>query len=290
MVNYALPGMYELFNLNMKLMKNKKKYSECFLPNININAFYGNFQYCSWDGGRIFHTYKQTNLEQMKEIIEKYNNEFKIPIRYVFTNVLLKEKDCYNRFENILLEVAHSELNEIVINSPILENYIRKNYPKYNIISSTTKCLINIEKAKEELIKEYKFICLDFNLNHNKTFLENIPQELKPKTEFLVNAICESGCPTRKEHYRLNSFSTLNYGKVYKVDTCNLHDTTLDSINPSKNVITPKEIEEYYVPNGFTHFKLEGRSLSETENACNYVKYLVKPEHQLFILNKLLQK
>jgi hypothetical protein len=54
MINFALPGMYELKKLNSKLLLIKNNYPECFLENLSINAFYGNFQYCSWDGGRIF--------------------------------------------------------------------------------------------------------------------------------------------------------------------------------------------------------------------------------------------
>jgi len=47
----------------------------------------------------------------------------------------------------MVTEICENELNEIVINSPILEDYLRDKYPKYKFISSTTKCLTDINLA-----------------------------------------------------------------------------------------------------------------------------------------------
>jgi hypothetical protein len=49
--------------------------------------------------------------------------------------------------------------------------------------------------ALEELNKNYKFICLDINLNHNFTFLNGLNEDIKQKVEFLINPICAPGCP-----------------------------------------------------------------------------------------------
>ena len=115
-----------------------------------------------------------------------------------------------------MLELGKNYPNEIVINSPILEEYIKNNYPSYNIISSTTKCLTDSELVLKEIQKEnYKLICLDYNLNKNFTFLNSIPIEYRNKIELLANPICGLNCPNRKEHYRLNSLYNLNFGKEY---------------------------------------------------------------------------
>ncbi|MGN1342698.1 MAG: hypothetical protein ACI4VL_05760 [Bacilli bacterium] len=51
-------------------------------------------------------------------------------------------------------------------------------------------------EAKNEINNQnYKFICLDYNLNHNWTFLDSLNPEEKEKTEFLINPICGPGCP-----------------------------------------------------------------------------------------------
>ena len=39
---------------------------------------------------------------------------------------------------------------------------------------------------------------------------------------------------------------------------------------------------------GFSHFKLEGRTLSHSEVVGNYLKYMVKPEYQHYVMSLLL--
>lgn len=56
----------------------------------------------------------------------------------------------------------------------------------------------------------------------------------------------------------------------------------------STNNLSPKEIYNVYAPLGFQHFKLEGRTLSDIENACNYAWYLAKPEYQLYVIKMLI--
>ena len=105
----------------------------------------------------------------------------------------------------MVMKTIENEKNEIVVNNLELEAYIREHYPKFKIISSTTKCLNTPENSLKELHKDYKYVCLDYNLNKEWDYLNNIPESLKSKVEFLVNAICPSNCSNRKEHYRLNS-------------------------------------------------------------------------------------
>ena len=287
-IKFIIPNLYENYEQNIKFLTYFKEHPECFYDNIEIEAVYGNFQFCIWDGGRIFNSYRQSTKEEIISITDKYN-ELGITTRLVFTNTELKEKDYYNRFCNEILNICADKNTDIVINNEGLKNYIHNIYPSYNFISSTTKCL-NEQDLKEELNKDYKMVCLDYNLNKNKTMLESLNKKQRSKCEFLVNAICNPACPYRKNHYRLNSIFYLNYGKEYKMDGCNiiygiLHPTMINS----KNNLTIEEIKNYYIPNNFNHFKLEGRSLSWTENLCNYIRYMVKPEYQLYVITELLR-
>jgi hypothetical protein len=45
-------------------------------------------------------------------------------MRFVFTNSLITQEDCYDHFNNMVLEICHNEMNEVVISSPILCDYI----------------------------------------------------------------------------------------------------------------------------------------------------------------------
>jgi collagenase-like PrtC family protease len=66
-------------------------------------------------------------------------------LRFTFSNSLLEEKHIYDTYCNLIMEEADTGNNEVIVNSPILEQYLRENYPNYKYISSTTKCERNID-------------------------------------------------------------------------------------------------------------------------------------------------
>lgn len=291
MVNFMLPGMYEHAELNLRFIRLMKEHPEFFYEDVNIAAAYGNFQFCIFDGGRIFNDYRHTCIEEMEDIVKQYN-ELGVPVRLVFTNPEVKPKHFQNRFGQAMLKVCHNEMNEIVVNNEEFEKYLRENYPNFSFISSTTKCLNTPDKFNEELAKDaYKMICLDYNLNKNKKLLESIDKDSRDKCEFLINAICPPGCPNRKEHYRLNGLYSLSYGRPYATAGCPI---TFNTLHPdacqSHNNLTPEEIYTTYVPQGYVNFKLEGRTLGIMENLLNYVRYMVKPEYQFFVVDMMVNE
>lgn len=283
MINFIIPGLYEHYKINLILCQLLKFYPEMFYDDINISSVYGNFQFCTWDGGRIFENYSYTTKEEMEKIIKSFN-ELGVRTRYVFTSPTIIENEIYNRFNNLALALAETEnkFNEIVVNSPILENYILENYPNFNLISSTTKCLLDLNKVREEILNsKYSMVCLDYNLNKNIKFLNNLTYQEKEKVEFLVNAICPPGCPYRKNHYKLNGIFGKTYGKRYSMNGCMVDKSTLYPNNFYNNL----EIEDIYNyhKEGFFYYKLEGRSFDKYELVFNYLKYLVKPEYQAVV-------
>lgn len=292
MVNYSIPGLYEHHSLNFALLEMMRSNPEWFYDDIKIEACYGNFQFCLFDGGRVFQSYKQTTKEEIEEITNIYNHEFNIPIRLIFTSNQLKPEHYTDRFCNIVLEACSKYPNQIVLVDDKLKEYIESKYSNYQYISSTTKCIVSPKQFKEELARPDFFeVCLDYNLNKNFNLLDALNEEEKEKVEFLINAICPAGCPNRKEHYKLNSLMHLNYGKDYRVPSCPIVGSTIDpETMKSTNNLSPDEIYNIYAPKGFKHFKLEGRTLSDLENACNYVRYMVKPEYKYLVLQILLEK
>lgn len=199
-IKIAIPGLWPHFKLTQALINYMKNFPDHINPNVTIGAVYGVFPYCIWDGGRVFYKMHQSSLEEIVEI-RNYLKEQSIPLRLIFTNPILQEEHFYDRFSNLICKTCEDELNEIVVNNENLEKYLREKYPKYSFISSTTKCQ-NLKASLQEL-KNYKYVCLDYNQNHNSD-LKNLAQEDKDKIEFLCNAICPPGCPNRKEHYKLN--------------------------------------------------------------------------------------
>lgn len=286
-IGFAIPGLYTNHSINKVLLKLKDEYPNSFYDNIKIEAFFGNFQFCIWDGGRIFSNYSHATIEQVEEIREFYNDKYNIPIRFIYTNNQIQEKDLTDRFCNLVTGMCENGMNEIVINSPLLEKYLRETYPKYKFISSTTKCLKKSTDANDELNKNYFRVCLDYNLNYNLNFLKTLTEEQKEKTEFLVNAICAANCQNRAKHYKLNSIYSLNYGKDYFLDFCNIYGSNLypfDKQTQSRNQLDIQDILTTYKNLGFYHYKLEGRTFDPLSHFENCIKYLVKPEYQLFMI------
>jgi collagenase-like PrtC family protease len=282
-----IPGLYENFETNAYFCEILEEHPEYFYDNIKIGAVFGAFQFCIWDGGRIFDHPSHATQEEII-FIKNFFNSRNIPIRFTFTNNLIQKEDCYDHFNNLILKICENNLNEVIVNSPILEEYIRTNYPSYSFISSTTKCLTNLEEAKKELNNDnYKMVCLEYTLNHNKNFLESLTKEEKLKTEFLINAICPPNCVNRKEHYKLNSLFNLNYGKKYKMNYCGINGNGLDPDDKLVNSthLLADEIFNYYVPNGFYNFKIEGRTFNPLRHICSLVQYMVKPKYQIYVIS-----
>lgn len=286
-LGFAIPNMYEFFDLNKEMLRILQIHPEIKRDNIEFDAFYGTFQFSIWEGGRQFQSYIQTTLDQVQEI-KNYYNEQKIPIRFTYTNSQLKEEHLYDRFCNLVTKECENELNEIVVNSPLLEEYIKINFPKYKIISSTTKCIKNKEDIKKEIDNpNYSKICLDFNLNHSMNLLESFTQEQKNKIEFLINAVCGDGCEYRFQHYKLISSSNLSYCKPYKLQSCELYESNHYPQLNLKNQITINDIINIYAPLGFKHFKIEGRARPPISHIISCANYIIKPEYKDYFIEQL---
>ena len=67
-IGFALPNMYETFKLNQKIISLFEYENHIFYDDIVFDAFYGNFQYCIWEGGRIFPYYNIATLETVEKI------------------------------------------------------------------------------------------------------------------------------------------------------------------------------------------------------------------------------
>ena len=286
MKNFNIPGVSDHLVLNEFILELMKTQPECFYPDVKISSVFGNFHFCIWDGGRNFFRYKQATEEEILYTQMVYDR-YKVPVRFVFTNALLEEKHLYNRFCNLLLEIFHTGNNEIVAVSPLLIDYIKTNYPNYKIISSTTKRLNTKDKFLEELKNEdYYQVCLDYDLNKQMDLITSIPDELKPKCEFLINAICPAKCPIRRQHYLNNAQTQLTFLKYKYVNwECGIKDgINSHNVVGKGNNFSLKDIDDYYKM-GFKYFKLEGRTIPSFDLLCQYLYYFVKPEYYWEILS-----
>ena len=139
-----------------------------------------------------------TDLNNIKATTEAFNSK-NIPLRFTFTNCLLEEKHLLDTYCNLIMESANNGMNEIIINSELLEQFLRTCYPNYKYILSTTRCERDVNKINE-LCDQYDMVVIDYRDNNNFDFLSKLNN--KDKIELLINAYCLPNCKNRKEHYK----------------------------------------------------------------------------------------
>ena len=197
-VKFHLPGLRQNYPLNMLILSLMEQKPEFFRKGIQIASFFGEFPASLWNGGRPSN-YDQCDADYVRNVVKNINAKG-IPIRYTYTNMLLNEEDCRDPYCNFCMQVADNGMNGVIVFSPVLERYIRENYPGYRLNSSTCKEIRDIRLVNEELKKDYHLVVLDYNFNNRFEELDKI--EDKERCEILVNAVCIPDCPRRGEHYK----------------------------------------------------------------------------------------
>lgn len=246
---------------------------------------------CIWNGGRalanVFYNKKQ--LQNIHDIYE----ELGVKVRFIFTNTFLNEHDLHDRYCNLIMNIFQDISPEVVINSPILEDYLRSQYPTISFISSTTKRLRSSEAQLKEFIHDYKYICLDYDYNYDFNFLNSIEEMERDRVEILINSTCLKGCNARVLHQEFSAKKQLEYDSDDDCDsepfylecpkikrsmkqTASKKNNTIDLYNGT-NYILPQDIDKY-LDMGYCHFKIQGRELATSQLFAEFFPYLIRPE------------
>lgn len=282
-VYWHLPGFCYFRLLNQMIINMMKDYPDKFREGYRIGSAYGSFPGAIWNGGRtVFGITGKTDIEA---IIKLYNSKG-VPVRFTWTNALIEEKHTYDTYCNLIMKLADNGFNQVLVNTPILEDYIRREYPSYPLISSTTKRIVGVEGVLEELKKDYHLVVLDYDLNHD----EKVLAELEPyadKLELLVNEVCFPKCPKRTEHYLQQSRLQLEYD-VHTGFPCpnNTRERTFEECKKQPAFISNEEIQSY-IDRGYVNFKIVGRGMPLDFVKESYLYFLVKDEHREFIRGKI---
>lgn len=297
-INYHLPSFTTHYSLNLLMIDYMKEHPEYFREGIKIASVFGSFDGASWNGGR--NVGGKFNPELTKKILHEFNSR-DIPLRFTFTNPHITERHLSDKACNEIMKLADNGMNQVIVMSPLLEEYIRENYPSYKITSSTCKQIRDMNDLNDELDKDYNLVVLDYNWNNKFDDLALIKD--KPRCEVLVNACCQPACPRRGDHYS-------SIGK-YQIELCTAAQSTLAiggqnvvtdpfpcpymdyDIYQSKEFsthISPDDIESKYIPMGFNQFKLEGRTTRDVSVLEMYVYYFAKEEYERRVRLDLLKK
>ena len=268
-VKFYLPDFTNKLNINLAIVESMKKHSECYYDNIEIASFFGSFPNAIWNGGRC--EFGNIDLSIFQDIVNIVNS-IGIAIRYTFTNCLIKEEHLSDEYCNRLMDICNNGMNEVLVNSPLLEKYLRLNYPNFKYILSTTTLTRGI-KSINEACKRYDLVVADYRDIKNEQFLHGIV--MRDKVEILLNESCVYECIYRGKHYEEISRAQLLSKEIGVVEKCMYHDT----IKFREAYISKETLYNVLVPLGYINYKIRGRELTPEKLLNEYFTYLVRPQY-----------
>lgn len=284
-IYWHLPGFFIYFYLNQIIINLMHEYPEKFYEGYCVGSVYGTVPGAIWNGGRA--VFGCSSKKDITQIINTYNNlAGGVPVRFTWTNSLIQENHVYDTYCNLIMDIANNGKNQVLVNTKVLEDYLREKYPDFEYISSTTKRLLDTESIIKELNGDYKLVVLDYDLNHNAEVLNTL-EPYADKIEILVDEICYPNCPHRADHYKDESFRQLTFDRGTVYDCPNKKTIPcFDECMKRPSFISKDEILDY-AKRGYVNFKIVGRGLPFEMVVESYLYYLVKEEHKDFIKNKI---
>lgn len=284
-IYYHLPGLFEFYELYKVFLELFHRHREYFYDWCEIGSVYGAPRDCIWGGGRA--GYGEESPEKVVELMKEYG----ISARLTFSNSLLEEKHLLDKHCNKLCKLfEHTGNNGIIVHSELLLSYLLQRYPKFYYVSSTTKVLTRFSQLEEELNREeFRFVVPDFRLNKEIAKLNGLTDAQKQKVEFLCNECCWFVCYDRKRCYE--TVSRMNLGEPCEEHVC-VSPTSQRGYRFSDAMKNPgfigiEDIQKTYAPSGFSHFKIEGRSLGSALVLEFLLYYMTKPEFQLKVREEI---
>lgn len=274
---YHLPGLFEFYDLYKIFLPLFYGHRDWFYDWCEIGSIYGSPSDCLWGGGRV--GFGQNGIE--KEVLALCR-EYSISARLTFSNSLIEEKHLADNKCNRLCSVfSKNPGNGIIVHSELLLDYIKNKYQDFYFVSSTTKVLSEFNQLKKELNRpEFKYVVPDFRLNKDFENLFLLDEHQKSKVEFLCNECCSPNCSARKTCYE--NVSRKNLGIDEENHRCiaseNGDGYRFSKAMKSSAFVGIEEIQNIYLKNGFSQFKIEGRSLGSAIVLEFLLYYLTKPE------------
>jgi len=284
---FHLPGLFEFVELYRRFLPLFFTRREYFYDWCEIGSVYGAPADCLWGGGRV--GFGEESPREAAALMREYG----ISARLTLSNSLLGEEHLTDAKCNALcalFEKSGSVPNGVILTSDLLLRYLRERYPGFYFVSSTTKVLTEFTQLEAELQREeFRFVVPDFRLNKALDRLDTLPESQKGKVELLCNECCWFDCPDRKRCYE--TVSRKNLGENCPEHLCASPQAErgyrFSDAMTNPGFIGVEDIQKIYLPMGFSHFKIEGRSLGSAVVLEFLLYYLTKPEYQLRVREEI---
>ena len=280
MARYHLPGLFEFYELYRAFLPLFREHREYFYSWCDIGSIYGAPADCIWGGGRV--GFGDSDPRDVLALTREYG----ISARLTFSNSLLGEAHLSDKQGNQLCALFNETgENGVIVHSDLLLEYLKGQYPNLYFVSSTTKVLTDFREFLNEVNRaDFRYVVPDFRLNKDFDKLNALTEPQKNKVEFLCNECCWFGCTDRKKCYE--TVSRKNLGEDAD------HHCTAPGGNEgyrfSKAMANPgflsaQDIQNIYLPMGFSNFKIEGRGLGSALILEFLLHYLTKPAYQIHV-------
>ena len=285
--SYHLPGLFEFGELYRAFLPLYREHRDWFYDWCDIGSIYGAPADCLWGGGRA--GFGEDRPEEVLALLKEYG----ISGRLTFSNSLLRQEHLADPKCNALcamFERGGGAQNGVILASDLLLEHLQRNYPGFYFVSSTTKVLREFAELEKELQRPaFRYVVPDFRLNRELSRLKALPQEQKGKLEFLCNECCWFACAQRKQCYE--AVSRKNLGEEGAEHVCSSPGAArgyrFSDAMANPGFIGIEEIQKYYLPNGFSQFKIEGRSLGSALILEFLLYYMTKAEKQLRVREEI---
>ena len=284
---YHLPGLFEFYELYAAFLPLYRAHREYFYDWCDIGSIYSAPIGFLWGGGRV--SSGTCNARRALALTQKYG----ISARLTFSNSLLREEHLKDRTCNALCRLfseSGTVQNGVIVHSELLLDHLKTTCPQLYFVSSTTKVLTDFSQLRCELERpEFSYVVPDFRLNKAFASLNTLPQALKDKVEFLCNECCSFGCKDRRACYE--AVSRKNLGEAAPEHHCNAPDAKygyrFSRAMENPGFIGIEDIQNTYLPMGFSNFKIEGRGLGSALILEFLLYYLTKPDCQLRVREEI---
>ena len=287
MAQYHLPGLFEFYELYAAFLPLYRAHREYFYDWCEIGSIYGAPISCLWGGGRV--SSGTCGAWDVLALMREYG----ISARLTFSNSLLREEHLKDKTCNALCRLfseSGTVQNGVIVHSELLLDHLKVAYPPLYFVSSTTKVLTGFSQLRRELERpEFSYVVPDFRLNKAFASLNTLPQALKDKVEFLCNECCSFGCKDRRACYE--AVSQKNLGEAAPEHHCKAPNAKygyrFSRAMENPGFIGIADIQNTYLPMGFSNFKIEGRGLGSALILEFLLYYLTKPDCQLRVREKI---
>lgn len=278
MIKFSLPGYISHEPIIKFFYNMQQEHPEYFIEDRIIDSAYDLPGNLIWNGGRIM--WEHQHCKDVYTLIDSYR-KLGLKLRHTCTNIFITDALLLDLLSNQYLAYCELEGDSIIVYNPELADYIKNNYPKYQIIWSTARAEKDINIINN--MSKQDMVVLDYNYNHNYKILSQL--ENPKNIEIICAENCVANCPERLEHYKTMSLVQLHVPKVTELQcpyvTASDKRSNFCSDTLSKpNAITNEDIDYLYNTYHIENFKLSGRTLPPYFITEIILYHLIKPEYR----------